>query len=134
MSHELSSLAAELRIIPALTDLPAPPLEWLAAHLEPLRLGPGEVLVNEGAPADRMFVFFEGELHGQRDHGAIFVLAAPHISGMLPYSRLKTYPAVIRAVTPVRGATLAASLFPELLERFPELGQRLVGIRSDRIR
>ena len=44
-----------------------------------------------------MFVLLEGELHGQRDHGTVFVLAAPHISGMLPYSRLKTFPAAIRA-------------------------------------
>jgi signal transduction histidine kinase len=134
VTDELSTLAADLRTIPTLADLPAAAIEWLAAHMEVIRLDSGEVLVEEGAPAEHMFVLFEGELHGQRDHGTVFVLTAPHISGMLPYSRLKTFPAAIRAVSPVRGARMAATLFPEMLERFPELGQRLVGIMSDRIR
>jgi len=134
VTDELTQLAADLRTIPALADLPDETIGWLAGHMQMMRLERGEVLVEDGAPATHMFVLFEGELHGQRDHGTVFVLAAPHISGMLPYSRLKTFPATIRAVTPVRAASLAATLFPQMLERFPELGQRLVGIMSDRIR
>jgi signal transduction histidine kinase len=62
------------------------------------------------------------------------MLKAPQISGLLPYSRLKTYPATMRAVSVVRAATLSGEHFPEMLHRFPELGQRLVGLMSDRIR
>src|SRR5436190_21916615 len=92
------------------------------------------MLVEAGAPADSMLVMLEGEMHGQRDNGTVFVLTAPQISGMLPYSRLKNFPTSMRAVTPSRAASLPVSFFPEMLARFPELGQRLVGIMSDRIR
>ena len=134
MSDETSTLLQDLVGIPTLADLPPAAIEWLAARMQPRQLAPGELLVEAGAPADSMFVLFEGEIHGQRDNGMVFVLTAPQISGMLPYSRLKTYPTSMRAVTPARSASLSVEFFPEMLERFPVLGQRLVGIMADRIR
>jgi signal transduction histidine kinase len=53
---------------------------------------------------------------------------------MLPYSRMTTFPATVRAVTQARVATFPADRFPEMLARMPVLGPRLVGLLSDRIR
>jgi len=56
------------------------------------------------------------------------------VTGLLPFSRLKTYPLTIRAVVPIRGLLFPASKFPELYHRIPELTQRLVGMLTDRVR
>jgi len=53
---------------------------------------------------------------------------------MLPYSRLTHYGGTAQAVVPTRVALLHKSLFPEMLQRMPQLGQRLVAIMADRIR
>src|SRR5215467_9201007 len=102
VSAQTSTLIEDLRTIPTFADLPSTAVDWLAAHMQARRLEPGELLVEAGSPADSMFVLFQGELHGQRDNGTIFVLSAPQVSGLLPYSRLKTYPTSMRAVSVVR--------------------------------
>ena len=56
------------------------------------------------------------------------------MTGLLPYSRLTHYGATSRAVLPTRIAALHRSDFPEMLQRMPLLGQRLVSIMADRIR
>jgi signal transduction histidine kinase len=129
-----SNLGDDLRGVTALTDLPPETIEWLASRMESIHLEAGDVLAHAGDPANRMYVLLEGEIHGQRDDGLVFVLKAGQISGMLPYSRLKTIPGTTRAVVPSRVATLSIDHFPEMLERFPVLAQRLVGVMADRIR
>jgi signal transduction histidine kinase len=132
------SLAAELRLIAQFADLPEDALEWLAAHMQVVELEPGELFFHAGAPADRMLVILEGELRGQHESGAddgrVFVSSAGQITGMLPYSRLTVFPLASRAVPRTRVATLAKELFPEMLQRIPPLGPRLVALMSDRIR
>jgi signal transduction histidine kinase len=131
----MTALESDLRGVPALADLPDDAIEWLAAHVERKEYAPGEVLVEAGSPADRMFIVFTGEFQGFRpDGGPLVSMRGGHVTGMLPYSRLKTFPATVRAVAPSRGASLSIVCFPEMLQRFPILGQRLVGVMSDRIR
>jgi signal transduction histidine kinase len=132
---EPSSLESELRTVPPLADLPDEIIRWLAAHMVARDLAAGEVLVEAGSPADRMLVTFIGDFQGTRpDGGPPFRFDAGQVTGMLPYSRLKTFPGTVRAIVPSRVATLSTAFFPEMLERFPVLGQRLVGLMSDRIR
>jgi signal transduction histidine kinase len=80
----------------------------------------------------------EGELFSQREHGVsdgrTYSARTGDVTGMLPFSRLTTFPLTSRAVTPVTAAFLPSSEFSEMLERIPELGPRLVGVMSDRIR
>lgn len=56
------------------------------------------------------------------------------MTGLLPYSRMTQYRGTGQAVLPTRGLTLHKKLFPELLQRIPELGQRFVALLADRIR
>jgi signal transduction histidine kinase len=134
----MSDLAVELRAIPAFSDLAGDAIDWLAAHMEALSFAEGEVLAAEGSAADRMIVLLEGELQGRKEQGPsegrIYITRTGDVTGLLPYSRLTHYPATIRATAPSRLATLHVSQFAEMVERFPALAGRLVGIMADRIR
>jgi signal transduction histidine kinase len=134
----VANLAAELRGIPQFADLSEEAMEWLAAHMQLVELEAGQQFFPAGSPADRMIVILEGEVRnaseGRGDGGPVYVLKAGQISGMLPFSRLTVFPLGSRAVLRSRVATLAKELFPEMLQRIPELGQRLVALMADRIR
>jgi signal transduction histidine kinase len=137
-STATSSLAQRLRAVPAFADLSEEDLTWLAARMQVVHYDAGDVVAVEGAPADRMWVLLEGETHGRREQavgdGRTYSARAPHVTGMLPYSRLKIIPLTTRAMTRTTMATLAVSHFPEMLERLPALGPKLVGVLADRIR
>jgi len=131
------TLAAELRRIAVFRDLPDDQMNWLVVHMEELRFDPGTILAREGDPIVHMIVVLEGEIQIERpDHlgTQIFTVGAGEVSGLLPYSRLTKYGGTSRAVLPTRLARLYKDLFPEMLQRIPLLGQRLVSIMSDRIR
>jgi signal transduction histidine kinase len=132
------SLARELKAVPAFSDLSEEDLAWLAARMEVVHYNAGDIIAAEGAPADRMWVILAGETRGQREQavgdGRTYSARAPHVTGMLPYSRLTHIPLTTRAVTRTTMATLAVSYFPEMLERLPALGPKLVGVLADRIR
>jgi len=134
----LQALVAELRKVPVFADLAQADLEWFAAQTRELRTAPGEIFVRENSPADTMFVLLEGELRGRREsagsEGPVVMLQAPQVTGLLPFSRLKTFGVTIRAVLPTRGLAFASDKFPELIQRMPELIRRLVGILADRVR
>jgi signal transduction histidine kinase len=132
------SLAQRLKSVPAFAELSEEDLAWLAARMQVVHYDSGDVVAAEGSPADHMWIVLEGELRGQREHAIgdsrSYSFRAPHVTGMLPYSRLTQVPLTTRAVTPSTIARLAVSHFPEMLERLPALGQRLVGVLADRIR
>jgi signal transduction histidine kinase len=133
-----TSLAQQLKVVPVFSDLPEEDLAWLAARMDLAHYNAGDVIVAEGSPADRMVVILEGETRGQRGRavgdGRTYSARAPHVTGMLPYSRLTHIPLTMRAMTPATIASLAVSHFPEMLERMPALGPKLVAVLADRIR
>jgi signal transduction histidine kinase len=102
-----------------------------------MRLKAGDAYVRQGDPADAMFVVLEGNLQGRADRAGeayVFDLAPGDITGVLPFSRMKTFTISGRAETDARALRFPASLFPELIQKMPVLTQRLVGLMSDRIR
>jgi signal transduction histidine kinase len=132
-----SSLIDDLRKVEVFADLPGEQLAWLVEHFQEMHFQPGEIMGREGEPLDNLIVILEGELRMQRGTGAeemIFRGFAGQVTGLLPYSRLTHYGATSRAVLPTRIAALHRSHFPEMLQRMPLLGQRLVSIMADRIR
>ena len=132
------TLAEELRTVPVFADLPAGDLEWLASQMTYADFAPGEILIRGGSPADRMTILLQGELRLRVESGGndavTRITRAPAVTGLLPYSRMTTFPATVRAVTQARIATLPGDSFPQMLSRIPVLGPRLVGLLSDRIR
>lgn len=135
----IDEIKVRLREFNVFSDLPDEQLTWLAERAEDYRFAPGDVMVQEGSPADAMIVYLEGETQARRESASgrdvpVFNNRAPQITGMLPFSRMTTFPLTVRAMTPVRVLRFPTTIFPEMLQRMPELGPRLVGLMSDRIR
>jgi signal transduction histidine kinase len=59
-----------LRRLPLFASLPEADLEELYRRAEPMRLSPGELLIEEGAPGDALFVLLDGELQVSKRSGA----------------------------------------------------------------
>jgi signal transduction histidine kinase len=138
METDRTRLNEELREVPALAGLPDEVFSWLTEQGEELRLAANEVYLREDELADRLIIVLEGELHGriegpERD-GQVYVIQSGSISGKLPFSRMTHYAVTIRAVAPSRVFWLDTKHFPELIQGFPALLQRLVEVMSDRVR
>jgi signal transduction histidine kinase len=130
-------LIADLRKIEIFADLSEDGLRWLAEKCEEIHLQPGEVFIQVGAPADKLFIILQGEIRFQLSGGPdspVYRVPAGHVTGLLPYSRMTEYRGTGQAVVPTRGLLLHKKYFPEMLQRMPELGQRFVGLLADRIR
>jgi signal transduction histidine kinase len=113
-------------------------LTWLAEQFDDVTYEDGEEVFPYGASADDMTVILSGELRIMRfveGSWRFFSEVGPgHITGMLPYSRMKVYEAKGNAVGTLRVGMLNKSRFPDVLYRMPVLGQRLVALMSDRVR
>jgi signal transduction histidine kinase len=126
----------ELRKVAVFHDLPDEQLDWFLENATEVRMKPGEIYVRAGETADRMAVILEGALQG-RVEGAnenVFTTYAGAVTGVLPYSRMKVFPATVRAIEPSRALLFPAANFDELLSHLPELGRRLVATMVDRAR
>ena len=128
---------SDLLRIPVFADLPDDQLDWFISQSEELHLKAGEGYARQGDPANAMFVLLEGQLQGRGEIGGetiIFTISQGNVTGVLPFSRMKQFTVSGRAETESRILRFPASLFPELIQKMPELTQRLVGLMSDRIR
>ncbi|MGA2719485.1 MAG: cyclic nucleotide-binding domain-containing protein, partial [Candidatus Acidiferrales bacterium] len=128
---------SELLRVPMFAGLPDDQLSWFIAHSEELRLKPGEAYFRQGDPADAMFVILEGQLQLRGEIGGetvVFALKEGDVTGVLPFSRMKQFTVGARVLTDSRVLRFPTSSFPELVQKMPELAQRLVGLMSDRIR
>ena len=128
-------LIEALRKIPVLEDLKEDQLQWFASNAEDLHFAAGEVVVEAGAPADRLIVILAGELQGKRAAGGgVYIASAGAITGMLPFSRMTQFPSTIRATAPTRLAALHKDHFEEMFRRIPDIQPRLMGLLTDRVR
>jgi len=126
-----------LRRVPFFADLPDDQVAWFLSQTQEMRLKAGEVYARQGAPADAMFVFLEGEFQWRGElAGEAFMrsIKAGEVTGVLPYSRMKQFTLNGRALTDARVLRFPALLLPDLIQKMPELAKRLVGLMSDRIR
>ena len=128
---------SELRHVPVFVDLPDDQLTWFISQAQELVLKAGDVYSRQGDPADAMFVILEGQLQGRGElNGETFVfdLEPGDVTGVLPFSRMKQFTVGGRAVTDSHALRFSSALFPDLVQKMPELTKRLVGLMSDRIR
>ncbi|HWX54365.1 MAG TPA: ATP-binding protein [Verrucomicrobiae bacterium] len=128
---------SELLGVPAFADLPEDQIAWFLGQSQELPLKAGETYARQGDPADAMFVILEGQFHAQGELGGETVVISVKpgdVTGVLPFSRMQQFTVSVRAVTEGRVLRFPASLFPDLVQRMPELAKRLVAVMSDRIR
>jgi signal transduction histidine kinase len=129
-------LLQAIRSFELFRDLTEEQLQWYVEHASDEWFAAGEQLVREGDEADTMNLIIEGQLRYQSSALDLPVMIgrAGIPTGRLPFSRLKSYIGTAYAITPLRLSRLHYSYFPEMLQRIPEWGPRLVAIMSDRIR
>jgi signal transduction histidine kinase len=130
-------IAEALDHIGALHGLPFEERLWLARHGTEVQANSGDVLFEEGAAAEHMVLILKGEIHVRRLHGgpmALFIGRAGQMTGILPFSRMKSYGGQGFAVSPVWGLLVHRSLFPEMMAAIPSMGQRVVSTLLDRVR
>ena len=133
----VETIAAALERVTPLHGLSLEDRLWLANHGQELVAEAGDVLFEAGAPADRMILILKGEIHVQRLGSgpmALFIGRAGQMTGLLPFSRMKTSGGQGVAVSPVWVLLIHKSLFPEMLQAIPEMTQRVVSTLLDRVR
>jgi len=128
---------SELLRIPVFADVPDDQLEWFLSQCQEEFLKPGDTYVQQGDPAENMFVVLEGEFQARGELNGetiAFPIKAGDVTGVLPFSRMKRVPISGRAVTNGRLLRFPSAKFPQLVQKMPEVTTRLVGLMSDRIR
>ena len=130
-------IAEAIERIGPLNGLPFEDRLWLARHGEEFVANAGDVLFEEGTPAENMLLILKGEIHVRRQHGgpmALFIGRAGQMTGVLPFSRMKTYGGQGFAISPVWALIIPKTLFPEMLQAIPSMAQRVVATLLDRVR
>jgi len=131
------AIAAALDRIAPLHGLPLEDRMWLAQHGEEITAQAGDVLFEEGAPADRMILILKGEIHVRRQRGgpmALFIGRAGQMTGLLPFSRMISYGGQGFAISPVWALLIHKSQFPAMLAAIPSMTSRVVYTLLDRAR
>jgi signal transduction histidine kinase len=130
-------IAAALVHIGALSTLPLEDRLWLARHGQELIANSGDVIFEEGAPAEHMVIILKGEIHVRRRDGGpmtLFIGRTGQLTGLLPFSRMKSYGGQGFAISPVWVLLIPRTLFPEMLQAIPSMAQRIVSTLLDRVR
>jgi signal transduction histidine kinase len=130
-------LMAALEKVAPLQGLPAEDREWLARHGLEVRAKAGDILFEEGAPAEELLLILKGELHVRRTRGGpmtLFIGRSGQMTGLLPFSRMVSYGGQGFAAQDVWAMVFHKSLFPEMLEAIPSFAQRVISTLLDRVR
>src|SRR5271157_758750 len=128
---------SELLQVPAFANLPDDQISWFISQSQEVHLKAGDVYVRQGDPAESMGVVLDGQLEARGEIGGdtiMIPMKSGDVIGVLPFSRMKQYSVTGRALTDSRVLRFPVARFPELVQKMPELTQRLVGLMSDRIR
>jgi signal transduction histidine kinase len=128
---------SELLRVPAFAGLPDDQIVWFISHAQEININAGEMAFRQDDPADAMFVFLEGQLQVRGELGGetvVIPIKSGDVTGVLPFSRMKQFTVGGKAITNCRILRFPTSGFPDLVQKMPELVQRLVGLMSDRIR
>jgi signal transduction histidine kinase len=133
----LPEIVDALKRVPPLQGMEECEFEWLATHGIERFISAGTVVFREGDPAETMTILLRGEVHVRREHSgpsALFIGRTAMITGLLPFSRMKTYGGQGQIITDAWALEYPRELFPEMLKSVPSLGGRCVSVLLDRVR
>jgi signal transduction histidine kinase len=128
---------AELLRVPVFAGCTDDQLEWFISQTQELRYKAGDMLITGGEPADAMFVVLEGQFQARGELGGetiIISVDAGQVTGRLPFSRMKTFTFSARAITDCRILRFPETKYHDLVQKMPELTERLVNMMTDRVR
>ncbi|MGC1461146.1 MAG: ATP-binding protein [Terracidiphilus sp.] len=133
----VDQIAEALDRVGPLHGLPLEDRLWLARHGTEKVANAGDILYEDGAPAEDMVLILKGEIHVRRQHGgpmALFIGRAGQMTGVLPFSRMQTYGGQGFAISPVWALIIPKTMFPRMLQAIPSMSQRVVSTLLDRVR
>jgi len=133
----VSVIMDALQKIAPLQGLPPEDREWLARHGQEIRVKAGDILFEEGEPAEQLMLILKGEVHVRRTRNgpmALFIGRSGQMTGLLPFSRMTSYGGQGFAAHDVWAILYNRSLFPDMLAAIPSFGQRVVATLLDRVR
>lgn len=131
-------LLDELKKVPLIKGVPEPDLIWLAEKGTVLELKEGDVFFRRGEPIDELRIFLKGTANLYFEQGGQFRLfsafEAGEVTGLLPYSRLRTAMAQGIANEDCTIFSLHKKYFPEMIREHHALTEVLVHSMTDRVR
>ena len=131
------SIAEALDHIGPLHGMPFEDRLWLAHNGLERIAAAGDILFEEGAPSEHMMLILKGEIHVRRQRSgpmSLFIGRSGQMTGLLPFSRMKSYGGQGFATTDVWALLVHRSLFPQMLTAIPSMTQRIVSTLLDRVR
>lgn len=127
-----------LKELPVLRQIPTDHLQWLLDTSEIRELAAGEFLFKKGDSADFLYLILDGQLDITMEQNGsykfLFSMKKGEITGLLPFSRLKTAAGNGMAHVPTTILLLHRQHFPEMERVSPEMVQELVALMTDRVR
>jgi len=132
----------ELKKVVAVKDLPDELLQWIIDHTAYYEYEDGSLIRKFGDPINEMYFLLEGgidfymDVNGRQVYYSSFGndTASGGVSGLLPYSRMKTSPGYSYAAGKVRTLMMDKKHFPELEHLSPDFIQRLISYMTERAR
>ena len=128
----------ELKRIPVFAELNADQLAWLAYHGGVCEYEAGESVFELGHVAEHMLAVLDGAIEIVFSVGGQLVPFVTQrqgtVSGLLPFSRMRSFSGSGHAVGRTRLYRLHQSFFDEMLHVAPSLGPVLVAMMTDRVR
>ena len=130
----------DLKKVIAVSELPDEHLQWILDRSEYHEYADGEIIGKYGETAEVMWFALEGKvtfymyINGRQVHYFTFENdnITGGVGGLMPYSRMKTYPGYSYALGPTKLLRLNKKYFAELELLNPDFIQRLIGIMTER--
>jgi len=132
----------ELKKVIAVKDLSDEQLQWILDHSEYHEYNDGALIRKFGDAVNEMYFLVEGginfymDVNGRQVFYSSFVndSTSGGVSGLLPYSRMKTSPGYSYAAGKARTLMMDKKYFSELERLSPDLIQKLIGYMTERAR
>jgi hypothetical protein len=124
---------AFVRRLPIFAPLSPPAIERILAHVTPMDVPAGEVVIREGTVGDRFFMIVEGQADVTRDGQHVTYRTAGEHVGEVALLREVPRTATVTAVTPMKLLALDRDAFLEAVTGHPQSHERAEAIVEDRM-
>ncbi|MCB9235737.1 MAG: GHKL domain-containing protein [Bacteroidia bacterium] len=127
-----------LRKVESLENLPQESLQWILDHSEVVTIPAGGTVFSPNTEVLDMKIVLAGRIRNTFQQGSgereVGITEAGNITGVLPYSRLKTAAGRGTAIDDVVFLSLPKSKFPDMIREQQPLVEALVHLMTNRVR
>ena len=127
-----------LRNIPLFSGLPTARLKLIAYTAEVVRFEPGEVIVQQGDPADAVYIIAEGEadvlVRGEDGHAiAVATMGRHTLFGEIAVLSQGRRTTTVKAKGTVVTFKISSKVFLDLVRQSPEIGMQVMTVLAQRL-